>query len=137
VEEKPAALKWAGELAGKIELSSYMTSSSSAFLDLGLENDGVFDLADECADLSGDLNRCGIEWATEANALVCKVVLAPGLEWVKENDLGRGEYYEAAAGVVEMQIARAGVRLAAWVNAVAAAIAAEADGQGVVGKEDL
>jgi hypothetical protein len=126
VEEKPAAVKWAAELAERVKLSSASASGSSGS-DLGLS------LADECTDLA-DPNRCGIEWATESNALVCKYVLAPGLSWVKENDLGRGEYYEGAAPVVELQIARAGVRLAAWVNAIAATIAADEQG---VAKEDL
>lgn len=128
VEEKPAAVKWAAELAERVKLSSASASASgSSGSDLGLS------LADECTDLA-DPNRCGIEWATESNALVCMYVLAPGLSWVKENDLGRGEYYEGAAPVVELQIARAGVRLAAWVNAIAATIAADEQG---VAKEDL
>jgi len=76
------------------------------------------DVSTECANLA-DPNLCGIEWATESNKLVCQYVLAPGLGWVKGNDLG-GEYYEGAVDVVELQIARAGVRLAAWVNAIAA-----------------
>lgn len=133
MEEKPAAVKWAAELAERVELSSSLSSSSSGESEpaLGL------DLANECTDLA-DPNVCGIEWATEANALVCQYVLAPGLAWVKENDLGRGEYYEGAAPVVELQIARAGVRLAAWVNAIAVVLADAdvADGQ-VVAKEDL
>ena len=127
VEEKPAAAKWAAQLAERVKLSS------SASADLGLS------LADQCTNLA-DPNSCGIEWATEANSLVCAYVLAPGLPWVKDNDLGRGEYYEGAAPVVELQIARAGVRLAAWVNAIAAVLA-EADGTAAgekgVGKEDL
>lgn len=129
VEEKPAAAKWAAQLAERVKLSS------SASTDLGLS------LADQGTNLA-DPNRCGIEWATEANSLVCAYVLAPGLSWVKDNDLGRGEYYEGAAPVVELQIARAGVRLAAWVNAIAAVLAeAEAGetaaGEKGVGKEDL
>lgn len=75
----------------------------------------------ECSNLA-DPNKCGIEWATETNQLVCTYVFAPGLEWVKVNDLG-GEYYEGAVSVVELQLARAGVRLAAWINAIAAVTA--------------
>jgi hypothetical protein len=137
VEEKPAAAKWAAQLAERVKLSS--SPSSSASTDLGLS------LADQCTDLA-DPNSCGIEWATEANSLVCAYVLAPGLDWVKENDLGRGEYYEGAAPVVELQVGRAGVRLAAWVNAIAAVLAdseagAEAEalpaGEMGAGKDDL
>jgi hypothetical protein len=124
VEEKPAAAIWARELKGRVE-GVVGSEDPSGGLDLAL--------ADQCTDLA-DPNRCGIEWATEANALVCRYVLAPGLGWVKENDLGRGEYYEGAVPVVELQIARAGVRLAAWVNAIAAVLA---EGDAGVGKEDL
>jgi len=104
-EEKPAAAKWAKAL---LERTKTAHPSSP-------------DVSTECANLS-DPNECGIEWATESNKLVCQYVLAPGLDWVKDNDLG-GEYYEGAVDVVELQIARAGVRLAAWVNAIAAVTA--------------
>lgn len=103
-EEKPAAAKWAKALVERTEAADSTSPNVST----------------ECANLA-DPNQCGIEWATESNKLVCQYVLAPGLAWVKDNDLG-GEYYEGAVHVVELQIARAGVRLAAWVNAIAAVI---------------
>lgn len=108
-EEKPAADIWAEKLAKRIEAGELSVDDS------------------ECTNLA-DPNECGIAWATETNVLVCAYVLAPGVEWVKENDLG-GEYYEGAVPLVEVQIARAGVRLAAWVNAIAAAgsVAAKQD----------
>lgn len=106
-EEKPAAAKWAKALAERTNA-------------VGLTSP---DVSTECANITNP-NQCGIEWATESNKLVCQYVLAPGLDWVKDNDLG-GEYYEGAVHVVELQIARAGVRLAAWVNAIAAVSAAQ------------
>lgn len=102
-EEKPAAAKWADELANRTEAA-------------GLSKE---DVMDECTDITNP-NECGISWATETNQLVCLYVLAPGVEWIKENDLG-GEYYEGAVQLVEVQIVRAGIRLAAWINAIAAA----------------
>lgn len=129
VEEKPAAVKWARELAGRLRLAAPSSSFSSSSQDREFNSNF---LAQECTDLANP-NACGIEWATESNAIVCSHVLAPGLDWVKENDLGEGEYYEAAYPVVEMQIGRAGMRLAAWVNAIAAVLA-NADGDGGVGK---
>jgi hypothetical protein len=104
-EEKPAAAKWAKALAERTQAASLTSPNVST----------------ECANLA-DPNECGIEWATESNKLVCQYVLAPGLDWVKDNDLG-GEYYEGAAHVIELQIARAGVRLASWINAIAAVTA--------------
>lgn len=104
-EEKPAASEWAEELANRVRNANLMPQHAVA----------------ECTNLA-DPNECGIEWATETNQLVCTYVFAPGLEWVKENDLG-GEYYEGAVSTVELQLARAGVRLAAWINAIAAVTA--------------
>lgn len=83
------------------------------------------DLEAECTDLANP-NECGIQWATETNKFVCVYVLAPGLDWIKENDLG-GEYYEGAVPLVEVLIVRAGVRLAAWINAIAAAVGGQAE----------
>lgn len=106
-EEKPAAAKWAKQLADRTKAADSMSPNVST----------------ECTNLA-DPNQCGIAWATESNKLVCQYVLAPGLDWVKDNDLG-GEYYEGAVDVVELQIARAGVRLAAWINAIAAVTAGQ------------
>jgi hypothetical protein len=47
-------------------------------------------------------------WASEANAYVCSTVIPLS-----------GAYYKSAISVVELQIARAGVRLAAYLDAVA------------------
>lgn len=113
-EEKPAAAKWAKALAERTKAAQSPSPNVST----------------ECTNLA-EPNECGIEWAAESNKLVCQYVLAPGLDWVKDNDLG-GEYYEGAVDVVELQIARAGVRLAAWVNAIAAVTAEQKSS-----KEDL
>lgn len=48
-------------------------------------------------------------WATEANRLVCEVVLKEGKEALAGKELN-GTYYEAAIDVVELQIAKAGYR---------------------------
>jgi hypothetical protein len=42
------------------------------------------------------------------------------VDWLENNDLG-GKYYEGAVPIVEGQITKAGVRLAGWINALAAA----------------
>jgi hypothetical protein len=57
-------------------------------------------------------------WVQEANAYVCDTVLAKGLTYVEGTDLS-GAYYTAALPVFEEQIARAGYRLAAWLNLIA------------------
>lgn len=99
-EEKEAAAKWAEKL-----------HSANAE---GLE------VKDECSDLN-NAEKCAVGWAEEANAYVCSYVMQPGQEWLENNDLG-GDYYDGAVTIVESQISKAGVRLAAWINALAAAV---------------
>ncbi|OBT43528.1 hypothetical protein VE00_06759 [Pseudogymnoascus sp. WSF 3629] len=68
----------------------------------------------------GDVEGSVMRWAQESNKLVCEVVVPEGgWETLQGRDLS-GEYYERAIGRVEMQVARAGVRLAEWLDLVAA-----------------
>lgn len=96
-DEKAAAATWADKLADALESPP--------------------DLSDECTELA-DPDKCGILWATETNKLVCSYVLAPGVDWIEQNDLG-GDYYTGAVPIVEQQVTKAGLRVAAWVNAIA------------------
>ncbi len=57
-------------------------------------------------------------WAEESNALICSTVLKGGVEAVEAQELG-GAYYEAAVPVLELQIAKAGYRLAKWLDLIA------------------
>ena len=61
-------------------------------------------------------------WQQEANALVCSAVYPAALNLspstIAGKDLGTGKYYAQAAPVVQMQIARAGYRLAAYLNLI-------------------
>jgi hypothetical protein len=57
-------------------------------------------------------------WVQEANAHVCDTVFSRGLSYVEDTDLS-GAYYTSALPVFEEQIARAGYRLAAWLNLIA------------------
>lgn len=56
-------------------------------------------------------------WANDANAYVCSTVLHDGVDAVFGKELS-GAYYETAIPVVKKQIAKAGYRLAAWLDAV-------------------
>jgi hypothetical protein len=58
-------------------------------------------------------------WATETNRLNCDFVFKNGVEWLVKEDLG-GQYYDEAVPIVEAQILKAGIRLAVWLNALAA-----------------
>lgn len=64
-----------------------------------------------CTDPSDALN-CALQWAIDSNSLICTYVLKDDLE---DRELS-GKYYEGAAPIIQQQIAKGGVRLAAWLN---------------------
>lgn len=55
--------------------------------------------------------ECPLLWAQDSNALVCSTVFTGYLA----SDLGT-DYYTANAPIVDVQIAKSGYRLAAWLN---------------------
>lgn len=71
-----------------------------------------------------DPKASALVWASDANAFVCSKVLPDGAEPLEKGDL-YPEYYDDVIGTIEMQIAKGGVRLAAWLDAIADAVAAE------------
>ncbi|KAK3310847.1 phospholipase C/P1 nuclease domain-containing protein, partial [Chaetomium strumarium] len=68
-----------------------------------------------------DPTSTAMAWANEGNAYVCTHVLPEGPKAIEGQELG-SEYYEDAAPVIELQIARAGYRLAAWLDLIVSAI---------------
>lgn len=75
--------------------------------------------AAECTNLQ-DATGCALAWATEANQYICNYVLKDDVEGVEGQNLA-GEYYDGAVPIVDYLVGKAGLRLAAWVNALAAA----------------
>jgi len=63
-------------------------------------------------------------WASETNAFVCTTVLPSGKDGVENQELS-GAYYEAAVPVIQLQIARAGYRLAKWLDLIAVGVRTE------------
>lgn len=57
-------------------------------------------------------------WAGDSNAFVCTSVMPKGVSPLEAVDLA-GDYYDGVVGVVEEQVAKAGYRLAAWLNLIA------------------
>ncbi|KAE8350005.1 nuclease S1 [Aspergillus coremiiformis] len=57
-------------------------------------------------------------WADDANSFVCSTVLDDGLAYIKSTDLS-GKYYDKSQPVLEELIAKAGYRLAAWLDLIA------------------
>jgi hypothetical protein len=94
--EEEAAFLWAQEL-------------------FDLDSEKGTSVRDECVSDAAD---CALEWADEANALVCEYVLKDDVEGVQGMDLA-GEYYDGATAIVDSQIRKAGRRLAAWVELMA------------------
>ena len=67
-------------------------------------------------------SACALSWAQDANAINCKYVLVHD----ETNQELSGSYYAGAHPIIEVQIAKGGYRLAAWLNKLAAGKAAEA-----------
>ncbi|KAH8805135.1 S1/P1 nuclease-domain-containing protein [Xylogone sp. PMI_703] len=56
-------------------------------------------------------------WASDANALVCTVVMPNGAAALQKGDL-YPTYYNSVIGTVELQIAKGGYRLGNWLNMI-------------------
>lgn len=102
------AEKWAEALTTAITTGIYKPVAAS-WLD-------SIDLADPV--------MTSLAWAEEANAFVCTTVLPNGVDAVADQELD-GDYYTAAVPVIQLQVARAGYRLARWLDLIAQAVAAK------------
>ncbi|MCJ1341102.1 hypothetical protein MMC09_006398 [Bachmanniomyces sp. S44760] len=96
------ALTWSKTLTTAIKSGTYKSQSASWLTGLDL----------------GDPVATAMVWATQANAEVCTTVLKGGVGAVEMTDLS-GAYYTAALPVIQLQFARAGYRLAGWLNLIA------------------
>jgi hypothetical protein len=65
-----------------------------------------------------DATSSAMIWASDSNAYVCTTVMPNGVEATQEVDLS-GDYYTSVLPVVQLQFAKAGYRLAAWLNLIA------------------
>ena len=98
----PAAYQaWAQTLEARIDSGIYSSQKASWV---------------SCTNIATASN-CALAWAQDANAINCQYVL-------KVDETGQelsGSYFTGATPYIEMQIAKGGYRLAAWLNAIAAA----------------
>jgi hypothetical protein len=97
------AQTWAAGLTTDIKTGKYKSQAASWF--------GKASISDP--------KSAALAWATDANALVCSIVLPKGEAAVETGDLG-GAYYQSAVATVELQIAKGGYRLAQWLDQIAA-----------------
>ncbi|OCL12051.1 nuclease S1 [Glonium stellatum] len=96
------ASSWAANLTKEIKSGTYKSQKDSWL-------SGI-DLSDPITTSMG--------WATDSNAFVCSTVFKGGVSAVSGMELD-GSYYSTAVPVIELQIAKAGYRLAAWLNLIA------------------
>lgn len=96
------AKTWATSLTTGIKTGTYKSDAASWLTGIDLS----------------DPVTSAMTWATDANAYVCTTVIPSGVSAVENVDLS-GAYYNNAIPVIELQIAKAGYRLAAWLNLIA------------------
>lgn len=95
------ALSWANNLTTEIKHGIYKKDSKTWLKGIN----------------ASDAIDSSMLWARGANQYVCSTVLPNGPDAVFGKELS-GEYYESAIPVVKKQIATAGLRLAAWLDAI-------------------
>ncbi|GAM86815.1 hypothetical protein ANO11243_048350 [Dothideomycetidae sp. 11243] len=101
------AQSWANELIQEVQTGVYSSQASS-----WTSSVNVNDVIDTVT-----------AWSSEANALVCSSVVPNGWDAVQSGDLSE-DYYNSVVPTVELQIARAGVRLGAYLDQLSGAVAA-------------
>ncbi|KXG50256.1 S1/P1 nuclease [Penicillium griseofulvum] len=65
----------------------------------------------------GNAIKTATRWAADANAYICTVVMPDGAAALQTGDL-YPEYYNSVTGTIEIQVAKAGYRLANWLNTI-------------------
>lgn len=96
------AKSWATTLTTAIKSGTYK-SAAAGWLD-GIDVD--------------DAEASALVWAKDTNKYVCSTVLPDGVSAVETGDLS-GDYYDGSIDVIKEQIAKAGYRLAAWLDLIA------------------
>ncbi|MCJ1428103.1 hypothetical protein MMC29_006011 [Sticta canariensis] len=117
-DEKSDAANWANALdGGSSSVSPQPESRRKTARHDGMRTRAI--VLDECSDVQ-DAQECALAWATEANSYICSYVLKDDVEGVEGRNLAT-DYYDGAVPIVDYLIGKAGVRLAAWLNTLAAA----------------
>ncbi|KAL3426370.1 Nuclease S1-like protein 1 [Phlyctema vagabunda] len=96
------AKTWAANLTKAINTGTYSSKKASWTKGIDITNP----------------QASALVWAKDANSYVCTTVLPKGVDGVESVDLG-GAYYNTAIPVVTELVAKAGYRLAAWLDLIA------------------
>ncbi|KAK7468446.1 hypothetical protein VKT23_002959 [Stygiomarasmius scandens] len=109
---------WANSLVDRIQSGDFSDDASS-WIDCSSTTDPARKKRSVKDDVVNFLHpraitplECPLEWAQDANKLDCSFVFA----YDQFDDLCTSSYYDDAVPLIEMQIAKAGYRLAAWLN---------------------
>lgn len=102
------ASRWASELVEEIESGKFADEKESWLKGMNIL----------------DPKETVMAWATEANSYVCSHVMPKGPEAIRGQELS-GDYLSQAKTVVEVQVARAGYRLAKWLDLIVDAISSQ------------
>ncbi|PON28562.1 hypothetical protein TGAM01_v202409 [Trichoderma gamsii] len=95
------AEKWSADLTKKINSGIYADEKDDWLADLDF----------------GNPEETALAWSRECNKLVCQYVFPEGPKAIAGKELS-GDYYEKAAPMLEKQVARAGYRMAAWLDKI-------------------
>lgn len=98
------SLGWANNIAAKINAGEYKPRVAR-----WLRYHSVKNRREE--------ERAATAWSNESNDEVCEYGLARSPDSYNGTEIG-GAYYRGARPIVEMSVAKAGVRLAGWLNLV-------------------
>ncbi|KAK0208043.1 nuclease Le1 [Desarmillaria ectypa] len=110
---------WASTLATRIKSGEYASLKSDWISCSSTTEQARRELRNVETDIKGHLAsrattplECPHIWAVEANELNCEFVFT----YTKFSDLCSTSYYDDAIPLIELQIAKQGFRLAAWLN---------------------
>jgi hypothetical protein len=109
------AQSWANTLISEITSGSYKSQAASWI----------------AGDTISDPITTATRWASDANALVCTVVMPNGAAALQTGDL-YPTYYNSVIDTIELQIAKGGYRLGNWLNLIYNSDIAKRDLEGFV-----
>ncbi|KAK7042205.1 S1/P1 nuclease [Favolaschia claudopus] len=96
------AQSWANTLISEIDSGAYASQKASWI----------------AGDTTSDVITTATRWASDANALVCTVVMPQGAAALTAMSDLYPTYYNKVIGTIELQIAKGGYRLANWLNMI-------------------
>ncbi|KAJ7465154.1 putative nuclease PA3 [Mycena latifolia] len=96
------AKSWAATLITDIDSGTYKSAKASWI----------------AGDTISDAVTTATKWASDANALVCTVVMPNGAAALSSAKDLYPTYYDGVIGTIELQIAKGGYRLANWLNMI-------------------